>query len=606
MSIVELDRNTIEKIAAGEVIESPASIVKELVENSIDAKSKNIIVEIKNGGKTYIRVTDDGSGIEEEDLELAFKRHATSKITDFSDLYSLITLGFRGEALSSIISCANVSLISKTSTQNIGKKVSYINGKLENKSSIATNTGTTIEVTDLFNNLPARKKFLKSDISESNKITKLMYAMALGNSHISFKYIKDNRIEFNSNNDDLKYKIIDLLDSNLENNLIEIKSQDDIYNIHGFISTANYYRGNRGLQYLFVNKRLVENEFITRTIERQYNERIPSQRFPVFVLFIDTNSKNIDVNIHPNKKEIKFIYEDILEEALSKAVSDALYENTRIKNINLEEEKQKIDLKFYDDYEEVLNKYNSLVKEDSANDNYNNDLNYSNNEEKSFENKNEKIFIENETIFDTIDTKSYQEENFLVEKEDSKVYDYIYKGSIFSRFSIFEYLDKLYIMDHRRADEKIKFENFVSQYQNDQVFSQKLLEAKIINLDNASYQDFNEKKDLFNKIGFEIEDFGNNRIIIRALPLILEDPEDISFFYDLLDIDFDNIKESLYDKIFSIISRQAFRRGDKINKDEAYQLLENLFEFENPYKTYKGKNTLVVIDESELEKYFER
>ncbi|MDU2376341.1 DNA mismatch repair endonuclease MutL, partial [Anaerococcus vaginalis] len=300
MKIIELDKKTIEKIAAGEVIESPVSIVKELVENSIDANAKNIVVEIKNGGKSYIRVTDDGIGIDEDDFKRAFKRHATSKIKDFSDLYDLFTLGFRGEALSSIVACANIKAISKTKNQNLGKELIFENGNIKSYNSIATNMGTSIEVYDLFSNLPVRRKFLSSDINESNKIAKIMQALALGYNDVSFKFIKDNRLIFHTlKNQDMDNKIIELLDENLKDYLIKIEIQNSLYKINGFISKANYYRGNRSFQYIFVNNRLIENESISKSIENEYRTLIPNQRFPAFFIFIETNSNNIDVNIHP-------------------------------------------------------------------------------------------------------------------------------------------------------------------------------------------------------------------------------------------------------------------------------------------------------------------
>ena len=269
MAIIQLDKDTVEKIAAGEVIESPLSIIKELVENSVDAGSKNITVEIKNGGKTYIRVTDDGCGISRSDIGLAFKKHATSKISKFDDLYNVSSLGFRGEALPSISSVSKVIAISKTQEDDIGSKIEFINNKSK-ISSIATNRGTSIIVEDLFYNMPARRKFLKSNISESNKISKLMYAFAIGYKDISFKYIKDESVQFQSKaNIDLKYRVSDLLDSLLEENLISFKSENNSYNIEGAISLANYYRGNRSMQYIYVNDRLIENDEITKAIEYQ-------------------------------------------------------------------------------------------------------------------------------------------------------------------------------------------------------------------------------------------------------------------------------------------------------------------------------------------------
>ena len=590
MNIIELDDKTIEQIAAGEVIESPVSIIKELVENSIDAKAKNIIVEIKNGGKSYIRVTDDGIGIDEDDFERAFKRHATSKIKDFSDLYKIFSLGFRGEALSSIVSCADVKAVSKTKNQDIGKKLEFKNGKLESINSIATNNGTSIEVFNLFSNLPVRRKFLGSDINESNKISKIIQALALGYDNISFKFIKDNRLVFQTlESDSLKDRIFNLIDDNLKENLIKIRSKNSLYDISGYISNTNYYRVNRSFQYIFVNNRLIENSNITKTVENNYKSLIPNQRFPAFFLFIATNTSNIDVNIHPNKKEVKFTYEDSLLELLEDVISKFLYDNSDFKKVKAPEEDNK-ELNFYDDYAEVLNLYNK-VNEDKSQNSIDNDffeveeLNFI--EEKDNENLEYKK-VEKNKKKQLINTKNLQ-----------------YKTSVFNRYSLFVNSDKILFLDHRRADQRIKFDEFIENFNKDKINSQQLLEAKIIKVSLEEYNKYLEKKDIFKKLGFEIDTFSFDKLIIRSVPIVFNNPENLEFFYNLLDIDDSN--ESLFkEKISSLINKNTFRKGDKINESEALATLNKLNKSENPYKTYDGKSTIITIEENELEKYFDR
>lgn len=601
MKIIELDDKTIEQIAAGEVIESPVSIIKELVENSIDAKAKNIIVEIKNGGKSYIRVTDDGIGIDEGDFERAFKRHATSKIKDFSDLYRIFSLGFRGEALSSIISCADVKAVSKTKNQDIGKKLEFKNGKLESINSIATNKGTSIEVFNLFSNLPVRRKFLGSDINESNKISKIIQALALGYDNISFKFIKDNRLVFQTlESDSLKDRIFKLIDDNLKDNLIKIRSKNSLYDISGYISSTNYYRGNRSFQYIFVNNRLIENSNITKTVENNYKSLIPNQRFPVFFLFIATNTSNIDVNIHPNKKEIKFTYEDSLLELLQDDISKFLYDNSDFKKVKAPEE-DKEELNFYDDYTEVLNLYNSVNEEkNSYEQEFHDDISYSNVDDDFFE---------------------VEELNFIEEKEDEKleyknieknkkkqlinIKNLLYKTSIFNRYSLFINSDKILLLDHRRADQRIKFDEFIENFNKDKINSQQLLEAKIIKVSLEEYNKYLEKKVIFKKLGFEIDTFSFDKLIIRSVPIVFDNPENLEFFYNLLDIDDSN--EILFkEKISSLINKNTFRKGDKIDESEALATLNKLNKSENPYKTYDGKSTIITIEKNELEKYFDR
>lgn len=601
MNIIELDDKTIEQIAAGEVIESPVSIIKELVENSIDAKAKNIIVEIKNGGKSYIRVTDDGIGIDEDDFERAFKRHATSKIKDFSDLYRIFSLGFRGEALSSIISCADVKAVSKTKNQDIGKKLEFKNGKLESINSIATNKGTSIEVFNLFSNLPVRRKFLGSDINESNKISKIIQALALGYDNISFKFIKDNRLVFQTLEiDSLKDRIFKLIDDNLKDNLIKIRSKNSLYDISGYISSTNYYRGNRSFQYIFVNNRLIENSNITKTVENNYKSLIPNQRFPVFFLFITTNTSNIDVNIHPNKKEIKFTYEDSLLELLDDDISKFLYDNSDFKKVKAPEE-DKEELNFYDDYTEVLNLYNRVNEEkNSYEQEFHDDISNNNVDDDFFE-------VEELNFIEEKDNENLEYKK--IEKNEKKqlinTKNLLYKTSIFNRYSLFVNSDKILLLDHRRADQRIKFDEFIENFNKDKINSQQLLEAKIIKVSLEEYNKYLEKKEIFKKLGFEIDTFSFDKLIIRSVPIVFDNPENLEFFYNLLDIDDSN--ESLFkEKISSLINKNTFRKGDKINESEALATLNKLNKSENPYKTYDGKSTIITIEENELEKYFDR
>lgn len=593
MSIIKLDKDTVEKIAAGEVIESPLSIIKELVENSIDAGSRNITVEIKNGGKSYIRVTDDGVGIAREDIDLAFQKHATSKISKFDDLYTIASLGFRGEALPSIASVSKVVAISKTEDSEIGTKLD-LTTKENKKSSIATNKGTSIIVEDLFYNMPARRKFLKSDMAEANKISKLMYAFAIGYKNISFKYIKDDRIQFQSNpNLNLKLKISDLLDNLLEENLIELHAKNSSYKITGEIGLPNYYRGNRSMQYIFVNDRLVEDEEITKIIEDQYQGLIPQGRFPAFFIFIYTDPKNIDVNIHPNKKLVKYSYEDELLELIIDNVKNLLKAKQEIQSINIKENKKDEFLDFTD-YKAILDKYsptNTLVRED----------------EEAYDNE---IEAKNSNFFD-----SNKEFDFKFLKEDEKVNEDsfvedieipTYKTSIFRRYSIFEDQDRVFILDHRKAQEKIKMSEFLKDFKANKVASQLLLEPIRMHLNKIDVERFETKHSLFQRLGFDVELISENSILIREIPMIFNQPENDKFFYEILDLDNNISDELITSRLRKLVKSLSFRKGYTINKNEAIELYKNLMKEENPYNTYDGNATIISLEDKDLEKYFER
>lgn len=593
MTILKLDDATVEKIAAGEVIESPLSIVKELVENSIDAGSKNIIVEIKNGGKNFIRVTDDGTGINREDIKLAFEKHATSKISSFDDLYTIASLGFRGEALPSIASVSKVIAISKTDADKVGTKLDL--SRKDNKlTSIATNRGTSIIVEDLFYNMPARRKFLKSDMTESNKISRLMYAFAIGYEGISFKYIKDDRIVFQSNTSiDSKFRIADLLDSLLEENLIGLNAENRSYKIEGFLGKSSYYRGNRSMQYIFVNNRLIDDEEITKMLEYQYRSLIPQGRFPAFFIFISTDPKNIDVNIHPNKRIVKYSYEEELLELINDSVNSLLKSNVDAKTIDIKENKKE-ELLDFTDYKAILDKYspsNIIVREEQKTYNV----------EKENEN-----FFENEKDLNL---------DFLKEDDVKKTYEHSfiedinipsYRTSIFRRYSIFEDKDKVFILDHRRAEEKIKMSQFINDFKNKEVASQLVLNPIKINLNMVDIERFENKKNLFNRLGFDIEMISDDTIIIREIPILFALPEDNKFFYEILDLEDDIDSDLIIRKLRNIVKSLSFRKGHEINKNEAIELYKKLMNEDNPYKTFDGKATIISIDEKDLEKYFER
>lgn len=597
MTIRKLDQYTIEQIAAGEVIESPFSVVKELVENSIDAKAKNITVEIKNGGKTYIRVTDDGIGIAKDDLKLAFEKHTTSKIVHFEDLYDIYSLGFRGEALSTIVSVANVKAITKNADANIGSKIEFANNKVK-ESSIATNTGTSIEVLNIFANLPARYKFLKSDLAESNAITKLMYSLTLGYNNIGFKYIKDDRLEFKTTaNEPLDLRIYNLLDDNLKDELIEIDSSNEIYSIKGFISSSNYYRASRSLQYLYVNNRLVDSPLIINTIENEYRTYIPNGRFPAIFLFISTNPKNLDINVHPNKRTIKFIYEDDLLSLLRNSIYKSLSENIYPNKMPINESKNKSLLDF-SDYTSVLEKYQnySLVKENKPS--------YEDN--KFFEGKDKKLYEADEKNVENHDEYKQPSNDFdSISFTEEKSYSYL--TSLFSRYSLFACSDdKIILVDNRRADEAILYSNFIKELEDGNVSQQLLLEPILIKLKANDKLKFVEKRDYLLDMGFDIDLITEDKVLIRSIPQIFDNDNYNNFFFDLLDLDLTHKGDLFYTNIRKYIKSKSFRKGYKLGEREAKKYLNDLLKLDNPYKTYDGKSIIIELTDKDLERYFER
>lgn len=594
-----LDNLTIQKIAAGEVIEKPASVVKELVENSLDANSQNITLEIRNGGRSYIRVTDDGEGILENDLQHAFKPHSTSKLDQIDDLYNIRSFGFRGEALASIASVAKVEMLTKTDSNLSGTQVLVEEGNIIQQQPIGCPKGTTMIVKDLFYNLPVRKNFLQSDRSEANKVTDIIHKLALGNYGTSFKYIKDNQIILNtSKNNRLKDNIYLLLGREYVENLIEVFYEIEDFKISGYISNNRFYRGNRSHQYLYVNKRLVSNQSISKIIEEEYRGLVPINRFPIYILFIEIDSKNIDINIHPTKEEIKFINEKEVKGQLRSTIYKTLRANLSVPQgiIKKELPKEKEELPLL--YEKTLLDVSSYQSKDKNN------------------NLNSDQALETMPIYKRDYTKKafhHQESPSKVETETLgsmfKNLDYI--GSIFSTYILAEDKQdsKVYIIDQHAAHERILYENYKAQYLREKVHIQELLAPIVLELSNLELAKILENRELFWEVGFVIDDFGNNSIIIRGVPILFGEPQAKSLFLEIIDgIDLTDKRNSqtLIDKIIKIACSQAIKAGDRICAMEVESLFQQLQELENPLTCPHGRPTIIEITKKDLEKEFKR
>jgi len=423
-TIKQLDNNTINKIAAGEVIESPKSIVKELVENSIDAKADEVIIEIKNGGKKFIRITDNGVGIKKDEIEDAFKRHYTSKINTADDLDSLHTLGFRGEALASIAAVAKVEIISRTADDISGTKLVIEGGKTILKEDVGCPIGTTIIVTDLFYNVPARLKFLKSDVSESTNINEIVVCLSLCAKNVSFKYINNNSTVFKTpKSTNMINALSSLYDRDMVSSLIEVNYESEYVKITGYTTNLNYYRGNRKYQLLFVNDRFIKHKRANFFIEAAYNTLLPKDKHPACFLKIDIDTNLIDVNVHPAKTEIRLKDEEKFLNELKSAIYKALKQINLVKEIKSEtivkkpfqqnESKRKISL------EEIFIKPDKNVE--SKENKFNEDL-FSDLTLKKFDNSINGSIIENtrseENEINNIEF--YQEADIL--KEDNQNY----------------------------------------------------------------------------------------------------------------------------------------------------------------------------------------
>ncbi|EOU1740088.1 DNA mismatch repair endonuclease MutL [Clostridium perfringens] len=667
-----LNADTANKIAAGEVVERPSSVVKELVENSLDAGAKNITIEIQNGGESLIKIIDDGSGVHPEDVEKAFNPHATSKIRDTYDIFSINTLGFRGEALPSIASIARVDFKSKIADFDMGKELIISGGEKESLTDCSMNRGTQIEVRDLFFNVPARKKFLKTTARESALINDLVNRISLANPDVSFKLFNNNKKILNTYGNG---KLIDVIRTiygkSTAENLIYFEDHKDTASVYGFVGNDTLARASRNNQSLFVNKRYVKNRSLTVAVENAFRSFNVTGKFPFFVLFIDTYPELIDVNIHPTKSEIKFkderfifkvvfdavhsamreyvkdtftlpeeeekkfeaLKEEVIQESLDKEIStlEKLKENINYKVVN--EDKRKEEIYSYNpskDYEaktEVNIPVDFLSKENQDESfSINNSL--ENNEFKEASAKREisydPILIKNE-LKDKVSestSESLESSDYKCNKNEygNSLEEIIYREAKFPKLRVIgqfnktyilaEYDSTLYLIDQHAAHEKILFEKYSSDIAKKKVEIQTLMIPLVVTLPTEDYLYYDENKEIFEKAGFKISDFGDNSIRIEEVPYFLDklNPTELitSMINNLKKMGTGETVEVKYNKIASMSCRAAVKANDVLSILEMENLIEDLRYINDPFHCPHGRPTIIKFTSYELDKKFKR
>lgn len=628
MSIVLLDDNTISKISAGEIIENPASVVKELLENSIDAGAKNITVEVKNSPTDFIRITDDGCGFKADEIELAFMRHSTSKLSKIEDLEELTTLGFRGEALASISSIAKIRLLTKNSEDLAGTSTKIENGKIIEQSNVGMPHGSTFYVEDIFYNTPVRKKFLRADNVEFNLIFDVIQKIALGNPQVSISYIRDGKTLLNSyKNSNYKNHILNVLGREIATNLIENSFASENYKIRAYFSNNKLFRSSRNHQYIYINGRYVTNREISREIEKVYKSLIPLNRFPVFILFIDINSSLIDVNIHPKKHEVKLSNENNLIAILCEMVEEVLYPNRSIREI---EDEPKVNLNVFDIFDDKSNDNLINFKEPTyePSDNYIKEFDI---DSQSFHENYQPFDVyeenaDNNNDIDNIEYKTedfnndyissleqFKEDSFLNDKEviDSNLINTRIVGILFDTFIILENKNKdlIYLVDQHAAHERVMYEKYKKQYLNSNINSQVLLKPEIIELNASEYMKIEKNFQLFKDLGFSIDSFGENSIILREVPMIFGFPTYVSFIRDIIDSLDDKIYSNYQADMWKVMKRaclKAVKAGDTLSNMEVKELINSLIHCENPYTCPHGRPTIIDIKKTTIAKLFLR
>ncbi|MDM0445921.1 DNA mismatch repair endonuclease MutL [Clostridium perfringens] len=666
-----LNADTANKIAAGEVVERPSSVVKELVENSLDAGAKNITIEIQNGGESLIKIIDDGSGVHPDDVEKAFNPHATSKIKDTYDIFSINTLGFRGEALPSIASIARVDFKSKTEDFDMGKELIISGGEKESLTDCSMNRGTQIEVRDLFFNVPARKKFLKTTARESALINDLVNRISLANPDVSFKLFNNNKKILNTYGNG---KLIDVIRTiygkSTAENLIYFEEHKDTASVYGFIGNDTLARASRNNQSLFVNKRYVKNRSLTVAVENAFRSFNVTGKFPFFVLFIDTYPELIDVNIHPTKSEIKFKDERFIFKLVFDAVHSAMREYVKDTFTLPEEEQKKFEALKEEVIQESLDKEISTLEKLKENINYKvsddkrKEEIYSHNPSKDYEAKTEVNipvdFLSKENQeesskfnnslenndFKEISTKreiSYEPiliKNELKDKVSENTYDSlessdykcnkneygnsleerIYREAKFPKLKVIgqfnktyilaEYDSTLYLIDQHAAHEKILFEKYSSDIAKKKVEIQPLMIPLVVTLPTEDYLYYDENKEIFEKAGFKISDFGDNSIRIEEVPYFLDklNPTEliISMINNLKKMGTGETVEVKYNKIASMSCRSAVKANDVLSILEMENLIEDLRYINDPFHCPHGRPTIIKFTSYELDKKFKR
>ncbi len=585
-----MDEDLSNKIAAGEVVEKAANVVKELVENSIDAQSKSIKIELINSGLKEIMITDDGIGMNHEDALLAFKRHATSKIYKLEDLFFINSLGFRGEALPSIASVSKVSL--RTSDGIEGTYLEINGGKLENTSSCDLRKGTIVTVRDLFYNTPARLKYLKSEVTELSYISNYVEKLALSYPNVSFKLMNNGNtlIETSGSNNLLKV-IHELFGANISKNMVKINASNDDYDISGYICKPCVLKSNRNFMITIVNGRVVKNAEVNKTINDAYYTYKPDIKYPVVVLKIETDPTLIDVNIHPTKQDIKFSKIDSLTSLITNTIKDALYKSLLVPNVEVKESKQ-------------INIPIQTVSEV--------DKSFNNDSEEDYVIEETPLFI-NDSINDNPSEKEQVTMDFKVNEKNEQIkkIEFYPCGLVMGTYIIAQNDDAMYLIDQHAAQERINYEKIRNALYDDKIKTTDLLIPISIELSPSDYLKLQDNKKILTDLGFVIDDFGINTIIIKTHPTWLisgYEEENIRRIIDyILEMpkDFDRVR--FIDNISATCACKMSVKGNtSITMEEAESILNQLVKCDNPYNCPHGRPTIITFTKYELERLFKR
>lgn len=711
-----LDQNTINKIAAGEVIEKPSSVIKELVENSIDSGATAVTVEVKGGGLSFLRVTDNGAGIKKDEVKLAFLRHATSKLVTVEDLLSISSLGFRGEALASIAAVAQVEMITKTADDVTGLRYQIHGGKEISSEEIGAPGGTTIIVRNLFYNTPARKKFMKTDATETSYIYDLMCRICMSHPEISFKFIANGTDKlFTSGNGKLRDIIYHIYGRDITSNLLEINAENDYMKISGYIARPCISRGNRSFEGYYVNHRYIKSAVLTKAIEDAFRTFVMIHKFPFTEINFQVRPDLLDVNVHPTKMELKFAnsqdiysftYNAIRETLLFKELipdvapgkdpkpetfkqrdvgkAPEAFENKRREAIVRAEERtvpqsqpeQHRPAEPQNQPEQLRSAETQtspqqlcpiepqtssqpvppvieIIDETSSSNNKGSDVIDNNKTEKPAENyiyadRNndlERAIVQNRNVVNespaytapaparpsvtaaTQDStvsaasdaayieeagKKYVQQDMFQEKFLTKEARAKHRliGQLFKTYWLIEYDGKFFIMDQHAAHEKVKYEELMENYKNKKIYSQYLMPPAVVTLSAAEIEFLHENMEMFEALGYQIENFGGREFKLNAVPDNLFGLDGRELFIDFIADASSSAKKVTIDtfihKLSTMACKAAIKGNTEISFKEADALIDQLLKLENPYTCPHGRPTVISMTEAEIEKKFKR
>lgn len=629
-----LPKEIYQLIAAGEVVERPSSVVKEMIENSLDAGAKNITIEIKNGGSTYIRITDDGCGIERDDVRKVFISHATSKISKKDDLNSIATLGFRGEAMASISAVSKVELLTKAENEEIGTRYEIAGGEELEFDDAGCPNGTTIVVRDIFFNTPARMKFLKKDVTEGNQVAGIVDRMAISHPEISFRFIRDGKqVLITSGNGDLKSTVYSVLGKEMSDSLMSVDYSFNDMRITGFVSKPTASRKSRAGQYFYINNRIVKSKTAMAALEQAYKNTIMVGRFPACVLNIELNPAQVDVNVHPAKTEVRFANEKPIFDLVYYAVKTAIENDRTVKEVEFKE--------------------NPIYRQESKNV-------YQNNDNKSFQAKfdffkkkdeppsqqviktkprenfwqveapkpeykiarDEKpkarvdinIEYEEPEEISTAESKDAPKERdiekvVITDEKDNENFIPNFKliGEAFKTYLIVEIENELYFIDKHAAHERMNFERFKAQAT---VETQMLLAPVVVNLTKDEFIAISENVELIKKCGFELEEFGESQIIVRAIPSLVDGDSVKDLMLEIAQKLLEHKTDILPDKIdwiyHSASCRGAVKAGDYTSRQEQEMFVKKLLSMPNIRFCPHGRPVFIKMSKYDIEKQFGR